>query len=47
LISLFFSFQNPDCGEIAQISYRYQTLAAACSNNTVKIWSRHSDASSL
>lgn len=35
---------NPDCGELAQISYSstpgQQTLAAGFSNNTVKIWTR-------
>lgn len=33
-------FQNPDCGEVAQISYneKNQILAAGFSNNTVKTW---------
>ena len=41
-MSLISSIKNPDCGELAQLSYDQssQTMAAAFSNNTVKIWTR-------
>lgn len=39
--------KNPECGEIAQISYRHHTLAAACSSNTIKIWSQAFSSSHL
>jgi len=32
--------KNPDCGEVAQISYSDRILAGAFSNNTVKIWAQ-------
>jgi len=43
-LGLMGTVTNPDCGELAQISYSSapgkQTLAAGFSNNTVKIWTR-------
>jgi len=43
-LGLMGTVTNPDCGELAQISYSstpgQQTLAAGFSNNTVKIWTR-------
>jgi len=41
-MALINTIKNPDCGELAQLCYREssQTMAAAFSNNTVKIWSR-------
>ena len=43
-LGLIKTISNPDCGELAQISYDStpgrQTLAAGFSNNTVKIWTR-------
>jgi len=39
-LDLMATIKNPDCGELAQISYRNQILAGAFSNNTVKIWTR-------
>ena len=41
-MSLISSIRNPDCGELAQLCYEEtnQTMAAAFSNNTVKIWTR-------
>ena len=40
ILAISFFFQNPDCGEVAQISYneKNQILAAGFSNNTVKTW---------
>lgn len=39
-LHLLNTIKNPDCGEVAQISYneKNQVLAAGFSNNTVKIW---------
>jgi len=39
-LDLLTNIKNPDCGEVAQISYNNQILAGAFSNNTVKIWAR-------
>merc|ERR1711902_151895 len=43
-LGLMGTVNNPDCGELAQISYSSapgnQTLAAGFSNNTVKIWTK-------
>lgn len=41
-MSLISSIKNPECGELAQLCYdeSRQTMAAAFSNNTVKIWTR-------
>jgi len=39
-LDLLSNIKNPDCGEVAQISYNNQILAGAFSNNTVKIWAR-------
>jgi len=41
-MSLISAIKNPDCGELAQLCYEEssQTMAAAFSNNTVKIWTR-------
>jgi len=41
-MALMATIKNPDCGELAQLCYQQssQTMAAAFSNNTVKIWSR-------
>jgi len=33
--------KNPDCGEVAEISHSRSLLAAAFSNNTVKIWTKN------
>jgi len=39
-LNLMTTIKNPDCGEVAQISYNNQILAGAFSNNTVKIWTK-------
>jgi len=41
-MALISSIKNADCGELAQLCYQEstQTLAAAFSNNTVKIWTK-------
>lgn len=41
-MALMATIKNPDCGELAQLCYQQssQTMAAAFSNNTVKIWTR-------
>jgi len=39
-LDLMATIKNPDCGEVAQLSYNSKILAGAFSNNTVKIWTR-------